>query len=31
MDYPALIFFATFALVAGRFLYRRVKYGSWTQ
>ncbi len=30
MDYPQLIFFAIFVLIAGRFLYGRVKYGSWT-
>jgi hypothetical protein len=30
MDYPLLIFFALFALVAGRFLHGRLKYGSWT-
>lgn len=30
MDYPLLIFFAFFALIAGRFLYGRLKYGSWT-
>jgi hypothetical protein len=30
MDYFQLIFFAIFALVVGRFLYGRLKYGSWT-
>ena len=30
MDYFQLIFFAAFALVVGRFLYGRLKYGSWT-
>ena len=30
MDYPQLIFFAIFAVVVGRFLYGRFKYGSWT-
>jgi hypothetical protein len=30
MDYFQLIFFGVFALVAGSFLYGRLKYGSWT-
>jgi hypothetical protein len=30
MDYFKLIFFAVFALVAGSFLFGRLKYGSWT-
>ena len=30
MDYPQLIFIAIFVLIAGRFLYGRLKYGSWT-
>lgn len=30
VDYPQLIFFAIFALILGRFLYGRLKYGSWT-
>jgi len=30
MDYFQLIFFAIFALVVARFLYGRLKYGSWT-
>ena len=30
MHYGTVIFFAIFALVAGRFLYGRLKYGSWT-
>ena len=30
MDYPQLIFFAVFALVAGSFVFGRLKYGSWT-
>lgn len=30
MDYPTLIFFVVFALILGRFLYGRLKYGSWT-
>jgi hypothetical protein len=30
VDYFQLIFFAIFALVVGRFLYGRLKYGSWT-
>ena len=30
MDYLQLIFFAFFALVAVRFLYGRLQYGSWT-
>ncbi len=30
MDYFQLIFFAVFALVAGSFLFGRLKYGSWT-
>jgi hypothetical protein len=30
MDYFQLIFFGIFALVAGRFLFGRLKYGSWT-
>ena len=30
MDYGTIVFFAIFALIAGRFLYGRLKYGSWT-
>ena len=30
MDYFQLIFFGVFALVAGSFLFGRLKYGSWT-
>jgi len=30
MDYFQLIFFAVFALIAGSFLFGRLKYGSWT-
>jgi len=30
MDYGTLIFLAIFALIAGHFLYGRLKYGSWT-
>ena len=30
MDYFQLMFFGVFALVAGSFLFRRLKYGSWT-
>lgn len=30
MDYPQIIIFAIIAFVAGRFLYGRLKYGSWT-
>ena len=30
MDYITILFFAIFTLVAGRFLYGRLKYGSWT-
>ncbi len=30
MDYFQLIFFGMFALVAGSFLFGRLKYGSWT-
>lgn len=30
MDYFKLMFFAVFALVAGSFLFGRLKYGSWT-
>src|SRR4051812_12277899 len=30
MDYFQLIFFVLFAMVAGRFLFGRLKYGSWT-
>ena len=30
MDYPQLIFWVAFAVVAGRFLYGRLKFGSWT-
>jgi hypothetical protein len=30
MDYFQLAFFAVFALIVGRFLYGRLKYGSWT-
>lgn len=30
MEYFHLIFFAVFALVAGSFLFGRLKYGSWT-
>ena len=30
MDSFKLIFFGVFALVVGSFLWRRVKYGSWT-
>jgi hypothetical protein len=30
MDNYQLIFFAVFALVAGSFLFKRLKYGSWT-
>ena len=30
MDYFPLIFLAIFALVAGRLVYGRIKYGSWT-
>jgi hypothetical protein len=30
MEYPQLIFFAVFAFIAVRFLYGRLKYGSWT-
>lgn len=30
MEYFPLIFFAVFALVAGRFVLGRLKYGSWT-
>jgi hypothetical protein len=30
MDYGTVVFFAIFALIAGRFLYGRWKYGSWT-
>ena len=29
-DYGTIIFFSIFALIAGRFLYGRLKYGSWT-
>ena len=30
MDNFQLIFFAVFALIAGSFLFKRLKYGSWT-
>ena len=30
MDYFQLIFFGVFALIAGGFLFARLKYGSWT-
>lgn len=30
MDYGTSVLFAIFALVAGRFIYGRLKYGSWT-
>ena len=30
MDYGTIIFLAIFALVAGRFVYGRLKYGSWS-
>ena len=30
MNHGTIIVFAIFALVAGRFLYGRLKYGSWT-
>jgi hypothetical protein len=30
MDYGTLIFFAIFVLVAGHFIYGRLKYGSWS-
>jgi hypothetical protein len=30
MDYFQFIFFAVFALIAGSFLFGRLKYGSWT-
>ena len=30
MDFPFLIFAAMFVLVGGRFIYGRLKYGSWT-
>ncbi|HTP39262.1 MAG TPA: hypothetical protein VMI92_06765 [Steroidobacteraceae bacterium] len=30
MDYPQLLIFAVFAVILGRFLYGRIKYGSWT-
>jgi hypothetical protein len=30
MDYFQLILFSVFALVAGSFLFGRLKYGSWT-
>lgn len=30
MDYFQLVFFAVFALIAGSFLFGRLKYGSWT-
>jgi hypothetical protein len=30
MDYPQLILFAIFVLIVARFLYGRLKYGSWT-
>ena len=30
MDYGTLIFLAIFALIAGHFLYGRLKYGSWS-
>jgi hypothetical protein len=30
MDYGTIIFFSVFALIAGRFLYGRLKYGRWT-
>jgi hypothetical protein len=30
MDYFQLIFFAVFSLVAGSFLFGRLRYGSWT-
>ena len=30
MDYGTLVFFAIFALIAGRFIYGRLKYGSWS-
>jgi hypothetical protein len=30
MDYPQAIFFTVVALIIGRFVYGRLKYGSWT-
>jgi hypothetical protein len=30
MDYFQLLFFGVFALVAGSFVFGRLKYGSWT-
>jgi hypothetical protein len=30
MDYGTIIFLAIFALIAGRFVYGRLKYGSWS-
>lgn len=30
MDYPTVIFFAVFAFIAGSYVFRRLKYGSWT-
>lgn len=30
MDYFPLIFIAAFAMIAGRFVFGRLKYGSWT-
>jgi hypothetical protein len=30
MDYSTILFLTIFALVGGRFVYGRLKYGSWT-
>jgi hypothetical protein len=30
MDYGTIIFLAVFALIAGRFVYGRLKFGSWS-
>src|SRR5215510_15596120 len=30
MDYVQLVFFGLFALIAGSFIFGRLKYGSWT-
>jgi hypothetical protein len=30
MDYGTIIFFAIVAVILGRYLYGRLKYGSWT-